>query len=377
MARRSAALLGVLLAFTAWVLPLQPAAATTWSSRSLGHTPFTCSDHSLWVKHYVNVGSTIYAAATDYCGHYSFVTGNPTSGYHIEKTPFGGYKTNADFVDAIVRDGSTTWFLRRNPEFPGRLEIWDRSSTGKYSLFRVLSTAANYAMSGHPDDLVVSGGQWTAAWVQSVKGKYEILLASTLAGHAGHSQSVTPAPAANGDFDPYVTQRTATDAEVFYRSVGTSDDIAVHARHVVQGGFSADRIVQRLTGQIVMMGRVLQRGSTTYFLVNDYTEKTSTYALRLVGDTGSVTHSSTVVSGNYYGQLAVDAATGHLYAAIDVFQSGTYPSLLTNATGVWRSSRLPIGTRDIGFDALTVYSAKPAIYYSPASTYQDTVYYAH
>jgi hypothetical protein len=344
MARRSAALLGVLLAFTAWVLPLQPAAATTWSSRSLGHTPFTCSDHSLWVKHYVNVGSTIYAAATDYCGHYSFVTGNPTSGYHIEKTPFGGYKTNADFVDAIVRDGSTTWFLRRNPEFPGRLEIWD---------------------------------QWTAAWVQSVKGKYEILLASTLAGHAGHSQSVTLAPAANGDFDPYVTQRTATDAEVFYRSVGTSDDIAVHARHVVQGGFSADRIVQRLTGQIVMMGRVLQRGSTTYFLVNDYTEKTSTYALRLVGDTGSVTHSSTVVSGNYYGQLAVDAATGHLYAAIDVFQSGTYPSLLTNATGVWRSSRLPIGTRDIGFDALTVYSAKPAIYYSPASTYQDTVYYAH
>jgi hypothetical protein len=51
--------------------------------------------------------------------------------------------------------------------------------------------------------------------------------------------------------------------------------------------------------------------------------------------------------------------------------------LLSNSTGTWRSSRLPVGTSDIGFDALTAYSSNLAVYYSPAGTPQDTVYYSH
>jgi hypothetical protein len=354
-----------------------PASATTWSSRSLGHTPFTCSDHSLWVKHYVSSATTVYAAATDTCGHYSFVTGSPTAGYHIEKTPFVGYNGAADAVDAIARDGTTTWFLRRNPRYAGHLEIWTRSSAGKYALFRLLSSAAIVNESNHPDDLVVASGHWTAAWLQLVNGKQAVYLNSTLAGHAGHAQVVTPKPAAFGDLDPYLVQRTSTDAEVIYRSRGASDAVALHVRHVVQGGFSADRVMVHLTGQIAVTGRVLQRGSSTYFLFNDYFDSSHAYALGLITDTGSAAHSTSVAKGNFYGQLAVDSVSGHLYAVADISQTGTYPSLFSNATGAWRSSRLAIGTKDIGFDALTAYSSKVAVYYSPAGTPQDTVYYQH
>ncbi|MDQ1683515.1 MAG: hypothetical protein QOC82_252 [Frankiaceae bacterium] len=365
------------IATCALALSATPADAATWSSRSLGHTPFTCSDKSLWVKHYINAGATIYAAATDKCGHYSFVSGNPTAGYHIERTPFAGYNGMVDNVDAIARDGATTWFLRRNPQYAGHLEIWTRSSTGKYSLFRLLSSTATVAQSTHPADLTVSGGNWTAAWIQLVNGVPAIYLNSTLAGHAGHAQAVTPKPAGFGNLDPYVVQRSSTDAEVMYRSVGSSDAAALHVRHVVQGGFSADRVMVKVTGQLVMIGRVLQRGASTFFLFNDYLDASRTHALGLITDTGSAAHSTTVATGNYYGQLAVDAVSGHLFAVADLFQTGTYPSLLSNSTGTWRSSRLPVGTSDIGFDALTAYSSNLAVYYSPAGTPQDTVYYSH
>jgi len=367
---------GATLAVTL-ALGTAPAGATTWSSRSLGHTPFTCSDKSLWVKHYVNSGATIYAAATDKCGHFSFVTGSPTTGYHIEKTPFAGYKGGADYVDAIARDGSTTWFLRRNPEYTGHLEIWTRSSAGKYSLFRLLATTAITTFATHPDDLVVANGHWTAAWMQLVKGVPSIMVNSTLAGHAGHAQLATPTPAPNGDLDPYLVLRSASDAELIYRWWGASDAISLHARRVISGGFSADRKLVGVTGSMVMIGRVLQRGSLTYFLFNDYLDTSHVYALGLITDTGTTPHSTTVAKGNYYGQLAVDAISGHLFAVADVFQTGTYASLFSNATGTWRSSRLPIGTSDIGFDALTAYSSRVAVYYSPAGTYQDTVYYQH
>jgi hypothetical protein len=377
MTRRSTALLAVLVAMVTLLAPVQPASATTWSSRLLGHTPFACSDKSLWVKHYVNAGATIYAAATDRCGRYSFVSGNPTSGYHVEKTPFTGYNGGTDYVDAIARDGGTTYFLRRNPRYTSHLEIWVRSSTGGYSLFRLLTKSANGGEATHPDDLVVAAGHWTAAWAQLVNGKQAIYLSSTLAGHGGRAQVVTPTPAAFGDLDPYLVLRSSTDAEVIYRSRGVGDAIALHARRVVQGGFSADRVIAKVTGQIVITGRVLQRGSTTYFLFNEYSDAAAAYVLGLVIDTGATAHSATIAKGNYYGQFAADPVSGHLYAVVDIFQTGTYPSLLTNASGTWRSSRLSIGTKDIGFDALTAYSSKPAIYYSPAGTYEDTVYYAH
>lgn len=374
MVRRFGALSCAVVALLTWVLPIESASATTWSSRLLGHTPYTCSDHSLWVKHYVNVGATIYAAATDRCGHFAFVSGTPTGGYHIEKTPFVGYNGSGDAVDAIARDGNTTYFLRRNPRYTTQLEMWSRSSTGRYALARVLTKAVR---PGETDDLVVVGGQWTAAWVQLINGEGAIYLASTLAGHGGHAQVVTPKPAGFGDHDPYVVQRTSTDAEVIYRSLAASDDVALHARHVVQGGFSADRVMVHLTGHIAITGRVLQRGSWTYLMVNDYFDSTGTYTLGLISDSGSAAHPAPMAKGDYYGQLAVDPVSGHVFAAVDIFQAGTYPSLLSNATGTWRSIRLPIGTRDIGFDALTAYSSNVAIYYSPASTYQDTVYYQH
>ena len=375
MARRFTALLCVLVAVLAFA---QPAGATTWSSRSLGHTPFTCSDRSLWVKHYVNVGATIYAAATDHCGHFAFVSGTPTGGYHVEKTPFVGYNGSGDAVDAISRDGSTTYFLRRNPRYTTQLEMWGRSGTGRYALLRVLTKSIAVGDGNHPDDLVVSGGQWTAAWVQQLPiGQLGIYLASTLAGHGGHAQVVTPKPAGFGDLDPYVVQRTSTDAEVIYRSRGPSDALALHVRHVVAGGFSADRVMVHLTGQLVITGRVLQRGSWTYFLFNDYFDSTRAFALGLVSDSGSTAHTATVLKGDYLGQLAADPLSWHLYAVVDIFQTGTYPSLVSNASGTWRSSRLAIGTKDIGFDAVTAYSSKVAVYYSPAGTYQDTVYYQH
>ncbi|MDQ1746064.1 MAG: hypothetical protein QOD07_327 [Frankiaceae bacterium] len=377
MARRFVALLGAVVSLLAWVLPVQQAAATTWSSRSLGHTPFTCSDTSMWVKHYVNANTTIYAAATDKCGHFSFVTGSPTAGYHVERTPFGGYKGSADNIDAIARDGTTTYFLRRNPEYVGRLEIWARSSTGKYTLFKLLTGYENVGQNTHPDDLVVAGGHWTAAWTQLVNGKSEVFVNSTLAGHNGRAQVATPTPASFGDWDPYVVLRTSTDAEVVYRTLGASDAAALHLRHVVQGGFSADRVLVHVTGSVVVTGRVLARSSAAYFLFNDYFDSTQTHALGLISDTGSAAHSATAAKGNLYGQLAVDSVSGHLFAVTSVFQTGTSPTLYSNASGAWRGAALAVGTRDIGFDALTAYSSKVAVYYSPAGTYQDTVYYQH
>lgn len=381
MARRCAALVGAVVALLAFV---QPAGATTWSSRSLGHTPFTCSDRSLWLYRSTQVGATIYAAARDKCGHIAFVSGSPTAGYHIERTPFAGYNGHIDLVDSIARDGATTYFVRSNPRYTTHFELWTRGSTGKYTQLRLLTTAGGAGVSRFPLTAVAAaGGHWAVAWRQY--NKYQTLTTyaeSTMPGHTGRTEQVTGI-ASGVDNSPVGMVATSSASVKLILAHKTSAGESFLALQSTTSGWSAGRALASVkytngTGPGMSLMGLVQRSYTTYMLLFLQNSTSTGTELEVVTDTGSTPHRVvvTTTAASFTVSYAVDPVTGYQWIATVRGTNYDRTDLYTNATGSWRSRALAFGS-DVGLDGLTAYSGKPAVYYSPASTPQDTVYYAH
>jgi len=382
MARRFVAVIGAVIALVAVVLPVQDASATTWSSRSLGRTPFTCSDTSLWLYRSTQVGATVYAAARDKCGHIAFVSGSPTAGYHIERTPFAGYNGHWDLVDAIARDGATTYFVRVNPRYTTHLELWVRTSAAKYVQLRLLTTAGGAGVSRFPVTAVAAaGGHWAVVWRQF--NKYQTLTTyaeSTMPGHNGRTEQVT-AVASTVSNSPVGLVATSSSSVKLILAHSTSSLVSFLALQSTTSGWSAGRtlVSAKLTngaGANLSALGVVQHSVTTYLLV--YRSTSSAADLETITDSGSTPHRVvvTTTAASMTAAYAVDPATGYQWIATVRGTNYDRTDLYSNATGTWRSRALSFGS-DVGLDGLTAYSGKPAVYYSPASTPQDTVYYAH
>lgn len=381
MRRGFIALLGAVVMLLALA---EPASAATWSSRTLGHTPFSCSDKSLWVARSIQVGATTFAAARDNCGHFAFVSGSPTAGYHIEKTPFVGYSGNRDYVDGLARDGATTYFVRGNPRYAGHLELWERTSAAKYVLLRTLTTAARLGISTSlrfPFAFVSSaGGHWTAAWSQTNKyGQITTYAASTLPGHSGRTELVSALSNTTGNSPAGMVVLSSTRVELVL-SRTSSQSVTIYARRSTSTGWSTARTLATAAetngsaaGLTVM--DVAQRSGWTYVFA--YRQTTST-GLEVVADNWTKTQRSVVTSkaASFTARMALDAVSGHIWIATVRGTNYDRTDLYTNATGSWTSRQLAFGS-NVGLDAITAYSSNPAVYYSPASTPQDTVYYAH
>jgi hypothetical protein len=365
-------------------LSATPADAATWSSRSLGHTPFTCSDKSLWIYRSTQVGATIYAAARDRCGHFALVSGSPTAGYHIEKTPFAGYGGTADNVDGIARDGATTYFVRLNPRYAGHLELWQRTSAGKYVQIRTLTSAARFSTySRFPAAFVAAaGGHWTAAWSQvNSYGLATAYAESTLPGHSGHTERISAVSNAVSDQPTGIAVLSSTRVELVLVKV-SAKAITIYARRSTSTGWSAGRTLTTASGPngnagvgMSLVG-LAQRSGVTYAFI--YRQTASSSDLELVTDNWTQTRRAliTTTAASFDARMAVDQVSGHIWFITERGTNHDRIDLYTNATGAWRSRQLSFGS-DIGLDALTAYSSNVAVYYSPAGTPQDTVYYSH
>ena len=380
---RISSVVGATLAVTV-ALGTAPAGATTWSSRSLGHTPFTCSDKSLWVYRSAQVGATIYAAARDKCGHFALVSGSPTAGYHIEKTPFAGYGNTADNVDGIARDGATTYFVRFNPRYAGHLELWARTSAGKYVQIRTLTTAARSAVNSRfPAAFVAAaGGHWTAAWSQNnADGLITTYAESTLPGHSGHTEQISAVSKTVEDLPFGVVVLSSTRMELVLER-GSSQSESVYARRSTSTGWSAGRTLATASSSPGSNGfgvdviDIAERSGVTYVFLLRQTSIGSD--LEVVTDNWSQTKRSVVTTkaASLTAIMAVDPVSGHIWLATVRGSNYDRTDLYSNTTGAWASRQLAFGS-DVGLDGLTAYSAKVAVYYSPASTPQDTVYYQH
>lgn len=375
---------GATLAVTV-ALGTAPAAATTWSSRSLGHTPFTCSDKSLWVYRSTQVGATMYAAARDKCGHFALVSGSPTAGYHIEKTPFVGYSNTPDNVDGIARDGATTYFVRFNPRYAGHVELWARTGAGKYVQLRTLTTAArSNGYSRFPAAFVAAGGgHWTVAWSQNnADSQVTTFAESTLPGHSGHTEQISAVHKDVSDLPEGIVVLSSTRMQLVL-SRGSTQGVTTYLRRSTSTGWSAGRTVAsalKATGSSEVGLSVMdaaERNGVTYLYLYRQTGS-SAFDDEIVTDNWVKTERSVVTAkaASFTTRMALDPVSGHIWITSVRGVNYDRTDLFTNATGAWTSRQLAFGS-DVGLDAITAYSSKPAIYYSPASTPQDTVYYQH
>lgn len=372
------------VAVSALVATSMPANATTWSSRSLGHTPFSCNDKSLWVYRSTQVGATTYAAARDRCGHFAFVSGSPTAGFHLEKTPFVGYGGTVDNVDGIARDGATTYFVRFNPRYAGHLELWQRTTAARYVRLRTLTTAArSMPNSRYPAAVVAAaGGHWTAAWSQTNSySEITAYAASSLPGHSGRAERISAVSNTVGDEPAGIAVLSSGRVELVLAKWSVKG-FQVYARRSTSTGWSAGRTLtwaampQGDAALDISVEGLAERHGVIYVLA--FRQVSSKSDLELVTDNWTQTKRSviTTTAAAADARMALDQVTGHVWLTTVRGTNHDRVDLYTNATGAWRSRRLSLGS-DIGLDALTAYSSGLAVYYSPAGTPQDTVYYSH